>query len=90
MTLVNEMRILTFYNLVVGKVKVEQEEHMEDRQSPAEKETRSLTHCPGQQSGYLTGEKTKVSAQLRDSRPTGDIVLTMRRVDNPPQSSQRT
>ncbi len=51
------MRFLTFDDLVVGEVKVEQEEHVEERQSPTEEETRSLTDCTRQQSRYLTGAR---------------------------------
>lgn len=47
-------KFLTFYDLVVGEVKVEQEEHVEERHCPTEEETRSLTDRPRQQSRYLT------------------------------------
>lgn len=60
---------LTFNNLVVGKVKVEQEEHVEQSQCPTEEQTRGLTHCSGQQSRNLRGDHTNhFSTQLRGKR----------------------
>ena len=46
---------LTLDDLVVGKVQVEQEEHVQHRYSPTEEEARSPAHCAGQQSRHLTG-----------------------------------
>lgn len=43
----------TFNNAVVGEVQVEQEEHVQQRQRPAEQQPRSLTHSPGQQRRHL-------------------------------------
>lgn len=50
---------LTLDDLVVGEVQVEQEEHVEQSQSPTEEETRGLTHRTGQQSCDLTGDHTQ-------------------------------
>lgn len=52
------MAFLTFYDLVVGEVKVEQEQHVEDCQRPAEEEARRLTHRTRQQSRHLTRDDT--------------------------------
>lgn len=62
---------LTLYDLVIGEVQVEQEEHVQQRQSPTEEETRSLTHRPGQQCRHLRGRHTGNHVSLRLSREPG-------------------
>lgn len=45
----------TLDNLVVGEVQVEQEQHVQQSQSPAEQQPRGLAHCAGQQNRHLMG-----------------------------------
>lgn len=47
----------TFDDLVVGEVQVEQEQHVQQRQSPTEQQARSLTHSAGQQNRHLIGDQ---------------------------------
>lgn len=64
------MMMLTLHHLVVGEVQVGEEQHVEQSQSPAEEEPRSLTHGPGQQGRNLQGgpRRKHVIPQLGEKR----------------------
>lgn len=51
------VRNLTLDYFVVCKVQVEQKEHVQSCQGPANKETRCLANCPGDESSHLEERK---------------------------------
>lgn len=58
---------ITFDHLVVGKMQVEQEKHVESCQGSTQNETRSFTHSAGNQHGHLrekVGGKEKIRTEL--------------------------
>lgn len=82
----------TLDDLVVGEVQVEQEQHVQQSQSPTEQQARSLTNRAGQQNRHLVGDQMQQSTDQLSwggTGLTGKPMLTMRRVASPPSNSHR-